>query len=84
MTRVTLIEMDLVQQQDTLAQARGEIAQGLIQVYRALGGGWELRCTGCGPTTGPLPEVTVPPPEVILPPPHLGPGPLHLSGSHRD
>ncbi len=33
----------LVQQQDSLAVAAGDIAQGLIQVYRALGGGWELR-----------------------------------------
>jgi NodT family efflux transporter outer membrane factor (OMF) lipoprotein len=42
-TRVTQLEQTLVQQQDVLAQARGEIALGLIQVYRALGGGWELR-----------------------------------------
>jgi NodT family efflux transporter outer membrane factor (OMF) lipoprotein len=33
----------LVQQQDKLAVATGDIAQGLIQVYRALGGGWEIR-----------------------------------------
>ncbi len=41
--RVALIEQDLVTQQDLLAQARGQIAQGLIQVYRALGGGWQIR-----------------------------------------
>lgn len=35
----------LVQQQDKLAVATGDIAQGLIQVYRALGGGWEIRRT---------------------------------------
>jgi NodT family efflux transporter outer membrane factor (OMF) lipoprotein len=33
----------LTQQQDKLAQARGDIALGLIQVYRALGGGWQIR-----------------------------------------
>jgi outer membrane protein TolC len=33
----------LVQQQDKLAVATGDIAQGLIQVYKALGGGWEIR-----------------------------------------
>ncbi|MCI0639223.1 MAG: efflux transporter outer membrane subunit [Gemmataceae bacterium] len=33
----------LVTQQDKLAVAEGDIAQGLIQVYRALGGGWEIR-----------------------------------------
>ena len=40
--RVALIQQNLVQQQDQLAQAKGEIAQGLIHVYRALGGGWEI------------------------------------------
>jgi len=53
-TRVTQIQQNLVQQQDILAQARGEIALGLIQVYRGLGGGWQLRCTGCEPTALPL------------------------------
>ena len=52
-TRVTQVEQTLVQQQDTLMQALGEIATGLIQVYKALGGGWQIRCTGCEP--GPLP-----------------------------
>jgi hypothetical protein len=33
----------LVGQQDKLARTRGEIAQGLIQIYKALGGGWEIR-----------------------------------------
>jgi NodT family efflux transporter outer membrane factor (OMF) lipoprotein len=33
-----------VQQQDQLAIAQGNIALNLIDVYRALGGGWELRC----------------------------------------
>ena len=39
--RIALIEQTLVQQQDLQAQAHGEIAQGLIQLYRSLGGGWE-------------------------------------------
>jgi len=43
LTRVTLLQQNLVPLQDTLAQAQGEIATGLIQVYRALGGGWEIR-----------------------------------------
>ncbi len=42
-TRITQLEQNLVLQQNTLAVARGEIAQGLIQTYRALGGGWENR-----------------------------------------
>ncbi|HLN33203.1 MAG TPA: efflux transporter outer membrane subunit [Gemmataceae bacterium] len=53
LTRVTQLEQNLVLLEDTLAQAQGEIATGLIQVYRALGGGWQIRCTGCEP--GPLP-----------------------------
>jgi NodT family efflux transporter outer membrane factor (OMF) lipoprotein len=53
LTRVTQLEQTVAQLQDTLALARGEIATGLITVYRALGGGWELRCQGCTPT--PLP-----------------------------
>jgi NodT family efflux transporter outer membrane factor (OMF) lipoprotein len=61
-TRVTQLEQNLVLLQDTLAQAQGEIVTGLIQVYKALGGGWQLRETGCdprpagqaGPAPGPL------------------------------
>ncbi len=39
--RYATIEQNLVTQQDLFAQAQGEIAQGLVQVYRSLGGGWE-------------------------------------------
>src|SRR5207302_9778386 len=46
-TRVTQLQQLLVQEQDLLAQAQGEIALGLIQTYRALGGGWQIRQTGC-------------------------------------
>ncbi len=53
LTRVTLLQQNLVGLEDTLAQAQGEIATGLVQVYRALGGGWQIRLTGCVP--GPLP-----------------------------
>jgi NodT family efflux transporter outer membrane factor (OMF) lipoprotein len=42
-TRVTQVEQSLVTQQDLLAQAQGQIATGLVQVYRALGGGWQIR-----------------------------------------
>jgi NodT family efflux transporter outer membrane factor (OMF) lipoprotein len=46
-TRVAQLESSQVVLDDTLAQAQGEIALGLIQVYRALGGGWQIRCTDC-------------------------------------
>jgi NodT family efflux transporter outer membrane factor (OMF) lipoprotein len=42
LTRVTLLQQTLVEQQDTLALAQGDIATGLIHVYRALGGGWKI------------------------------------------
>jgi len=32
-----------VQQQDLLATTRGSVAANLVQVYRSLGGGWEIR-----------------------------------------
>ena len=41
--RVFNLETTQVQQQDNLATAQGNIALNLIDVYRALGGGWELR-----------------------------------------
>ena len=56
--RVALVEQNLVAQQNLLAQARGSIALGLIQVYRALGGGWQIRLTGCSP--GDLPPTQPP------------------------
>jgi NodT family efflux transporter outer membrane factor (OMF) lipoprotein len=37
------LETTQVQQQDNLAVAQGNIALNLITVYRALGGGWEIR-----------------------------------------
>ena len=62
-TRVTQLEQFLVQQQDVLTQARGEIAGGLVQVYRALGGGWQIRLNGCEPTVLPPPVRLTPPVE---------------------
>src|SRR5262249_41144889 len=56
--RYALIVQNLITQQDLWAQARGQIALGLIQVYRSLGGGWQIRL-------GPPPAEGV----VFLPPP---------------
>lgn len=39
--RVSLLEQDLLENEDLEADARGEIARGLVDAYRALGGGWE-------------------------------------------
>lgn len=61
--RVALLEQNLVQQQDLYAQAIGDIAVGLVRTYRALGGGWEIRCN-CGE----IYETASVPPEAIATP----------------
>jgi outer membrane protein TolC len=64
LTRLTLLQQNLVPAEDTLAQAQGEIALGLIQVYRALGGGWQIRTAGGQPgAKGAAAPETVPPPR---------------------
>jgi NodT family efflux transporter outer membrane factor (OMF) lipoprotein len=42
--RVFNLETTLVQQQDQLANSQGSPSLYLVAVYRALGGGWQLRC----------------------------------------
>jgi outer membrane protein TolC len=62
-TPVFVAEQFLVQQQNLYAQAHGDIALGLIQVYRALGGGWELRLAEQARDAGACsPAPQVPPP----------------------
>ena len=74
-TTVTQVEQVQVLPQDTLAQAQGEIAAGLIQVYRALGGGWQIRLQCCQAAMPPSISVAsgpVAPSEPIpFPPPSL-------------
>jgi NodT family efflux transporter outer membrane factor (OMF) lipoprotein len=40
---VAYFEQNLLDQQDKAAQAEGDIPRALIEVYRALGGGWQIR-----------------------------------------
>lgn len=70
-TRLMLVSQTLVQQQDRQAQAHGEIALGLVQVYRTLAGGWEIPAS-----PQPMEQLPTPPPIVepaaaaeIVPPP---------------
>jgi NodT family efflux transporter outer membrane factor (OMF) lipoprotein len=42
-TTVLTAQTALLAQQDSLAAGQGDVPQGLIAVYRALGGGWEMR-----------------------------------------
>jgi NodT family efflux transporter outer membrane factor (OMF) lipoprotein len=85
-TTVTQVEQTLVAQQNTLAIAQGEIVTGLIQIYRALGGGWEIRINGCqemlqppgSPRTLPMLQTAPPQPPVEgvpAPMPQLPPTP---------
>ncbi len=41
--RVFNVQTFLTQQQDHLASAQGAVSQSLIQLYKALGGGWQIR-----------------------------------------
>ena len=41
--RVLDAQRSLLQQQNSLAQTRSSVATNLIALYKALGGGWELR-----------------------------------------
>ena len=42
--RLATLQSELVSYQDNLAEARAQVALSLIQIYRALGGGWQNRC----------------------------------------
>lgn len=80
--QIAIITQTKVQQQDLQAQAHGEVAQGLIQVYRALGGGWEVQAIPSEATpSGPFlpdsfPDEPLPTPAEALPtPPEVLPSP---------
>jgi NodT family efflux transporter outer membrane factor (OMF) lipoprotein len=81
-TRVVQTKQDLAHQQDLLAQSCGEIAQGLIQVYRALGGGWQVMSPGSEPRAagpapaGPLPQGPGPASSPEAPKPPTPPVPI--------
>jgi len=42
-TTVLTAQQALLLQQDNLVIGRGDVPQGLVSIYRALGGGWEMR-----------------------------------------
>jgi len=42
-TRVLNTQTSLLQQQDALTSARGQVVSNLVATYKALGGGWQLR-----------------------------------------
>lgn len=75
--RYAVILQSLIQQQDQWAVSQGQIGQGLIQVYRALGGGWQIRLSGNANALRHLPPLRevpafrpeeIPPADEIAPP----------------
>jgi NodT family efflux transporter outer membrane factor (OMF) lipoprotein len=70
--RVFNLETTQVQQQDQLAVSQGNTALNLINAYRALGGGWEVRtqqdhCGASAPAVAVLEEGTAAPVPLTLP-----------------
>jgi NodT family efflux transporter outer membrane factor (OMF) lipoprotein len=47
---VFVLQGDLALKQDELAAAQGDVVASLVAVYRALGGGWQIRRQGFQPT----------------------------------
>jgi len=48
-TGVFVLQGELVTKEDSLAEAEGQAVSSLIAVYKALGGGWQIRCPGFQP-----------------------------------
>ena len=70
--RLFTVQQLLLNQQELLAVARGNAAQSLVDLYRALGGGWEIRLdpsAGGAPTHGLPAGPPVPPAPEMLPAP---------------
>jgi NodT family efflux transporter outer membrane factor (OMF) lipoprotein len=73
-TLVGYFQQNVLEQQDQAAQAEGNIALSLVQVYRALGGGWQIRLAGnsadgaCPPTPAPDAEPLAVPPAAASEP----------------
>jgi NodT family efflux transporter outer membrane factor (OMF) lipoprotein len=75
--RYAVIVQSLITQQDQWAVAQGQIGLGLIQVYRGLGGGWQIRCFQNANALRHLPAVAepgafgpeeIPPADKVAPP----------------
>ena len=67
-TGVFVLQGDLTRKQDQLAEAQGEVVTNLISVYKALGGGWEIRLPNSRPRRITEVEPNVAPEELAEPP----------------
>jgi len=68
--RLFTVQQLLLNQQERLANARGNAAQSLVDLYRALGGGWEIRLGAAArgtPTAELSPVPPAPPANEMLP-----------------
>jgi outer membrane protein TolC len=65
---VALLQEKMVQQYDEWAQAQGDETLALIQMYRALGGGWQIRLPGAQRAAA-AERPSAPRPETIPTPP---------------
>jgi NodT family efflux transporter outer membrane factor (OMF) lipoprotein len=66
---VAMLQEQLLRRQLDLAQAQGQVALGLVQVYRALGGGWQIRCDPYATLPVPPPEAGTASEDLLLPAP---------------
>ncbi len=77
--RVYVVQTSLTVQQNSLAISQGDIALNLVRIYRALGGGWQIRLQQGAPALRPLAaEALIAAPELIeeeLSPPLPAPQP---------
>jgi len=72
---VFVLQGDLAVKQDQLAAAQGEVAASLIAVYKALGGGWQIRC----PQFRPHEVLVAPETETeVIPTPERPPAPIEM------
>ncbi len=61
-TPVGYFAQNLLEQQDQAAQAQGDVALALVEIYRAIGGGWQVRL-GAGSDA---PKVEIPQTQPIV------------------
>jgi hypothetical protein len=65
---VGYFEQNLLLQQDEAAQAEGDVPLALIDVYRAMGGGWQMRLAPAAPAAAAaVPGVAPSPSEANVP-----------------
>ena len=50
---VFVLQSDLTEKQDQLAAAQGDVVTGLVSVYKAIGGGWQIRLPEFRPRRNP-------------------------------